>query len=125
MAPSITDEFARYLAERSLNTSDLLSRLNSSGDRGGDKTLRDLWEMTDLSANDFADEVARFYRLPRRAPPPLPARPPPAPPPAGRSPPPFLRETLFSPYGPPDGGNRIAIADPNDMAAARAAEIVL
>jgi general secretion pathway protein E len=98
-----------------------LSRLNSSGDRGGDKTLRDLWEMTDLSANDFADEVARFYRLPRVTLPQLLA----APSLAGRFSRRFLRETLVFPYEATEGGNRIAIADPNDMAAARAAEIVL
>jgi len=98
-----------------------LSRLNSSGDRGGDKTLRDLWEMTDLSANDFADEVARFYRLPRVTLPQLLA----VPSLAGRFSRRFLRETLVFPYEATDGGNRIAIADPNDMAAARAAEIVL
>src|SRR5450432_154224 len=28
-------------------------------------TLRQIWESTDLSASDFADEVAAFYGLPR------------------------------------------------------------
>ena len=40
----------------------LLAKLNSAGRRSGEKTLRDLWEVSDLSANDFADEVAAFYR---------------------------------------------------------------
>jgi general secretion pathway protein E len=121
MALSITDEFAKYLAGRSLNTSDLLSRVNSSGDRGADKTLRDLWEMTDLSANDFADEVARFYRLPRVTLPQLLA----APSLAARFSRRFLRETLVFPFEAAEGGNLLAVADPNDVAAARAAEIVL
>ena len=31
----------------------------------GDRSLRDLWKATELSAGSFADEVAAFYRLPR------------------------------------------------------------
>jgi general secretion pathway protein E len=94
--------------------------LNSASDRGGEKTLRDLWEMTDLSANDFADEVARFHRLPRMTLPQLLA----APSLASKFSRRFLRETLVFPFD-AEGAPRIAVADPNDVAAVRAAEIVL
>ena len=120
MAATIVDEFVKYLSARSLNTSDLLSRLNS-GSRGGDKTLRDLWAMSDLSANDFADEVARFYQLPRVTLPQLLA----ARPLVQRFSRRFVRETQVFPYEGPEGASRLAVADPNDAAAARAAEIVL
>jgi len=65
MTANIIDEFAEYLSGRHFNAGSLLSKLNAAPRRGGDKTLRDLWEVSDLSANDFATEVATFYALPR------------------------------------------------------------
>jgi general secretion pathway protein E len=80
-----------------------------------------LWEITDLSAGEFADEAARFYGYPRvrlhdmiaaasltacfssR----------------------FLRETLVFPFSVQGGDIALAVADPTDLAAKRAAEIVL
>ncbi len=80
-----------------------------------------LWEATDLSAGEFADEAARFFDLGRvtlqemlsatslvasfsqR----------------------FLRETVVYPYQLADGSAVLAMADPSDFAAKRAAEIVL
>jgi general secretion pathway protein E len=80
-----------------------------------------LWELTDLSPNDFADEAARFAGLERvtlqellsasalnetfsqR----------------------FLREMMVFPYQAADGSAALAVADPTDRAAQRAAEIVL
>jgi general secretion pathway protein E len=80
-----------------------------------------IWEATDLSSSEFADEAARFYDYDRvtleemlsatslvasfsqR----------------------FLRETLVFPYQAGDRGIVLAIADPTDLAARRAAEIVL
>ena len=73
-----------------------------------------------MSANDFADEVARFYRLPRVTLPQLIS----ASPLVARFSRRFLRETMVFPYG-ADGDFRLAVADPNDAATARAAEIVL
>ena len=67
MTGSIVDEFVNYLSSRHFNAAGLLAKLNSTPRRNGDKTLRDLWEASDLSANDFATEVAAFYRLPRVA----------------------------------------------------------
>jgi len=80
-----------------------------------------IWEATDLSAGEFADQAARFYGYERvtledmlsatslvasfsqR----------------------FLRETLVFPYQAADHAIVLAIADPTDLAARRAAEIVL
>src|SRR6202007_2551433 len=84
-------------------------------------SLRKLWESTDLSANDFADEVAHFYGLARGRLPDV----------IGVSPVTsafsrrFLRETTVFPYQTSDRRLRLALADPSDAAAIRAAEIVL
>jgi general secretion pathway protein E len=111
----------KYLSERHFNAAGLLSKLNSSARRPGEKTLRDLWEASDLSANDFAEEVASFYRLSRVNLPQMIA----APTLAAKFSRRFLRETLVFPYQAPDGSCRLVLADPNDVAAVRAAEIVL
>jgi general secretion pathway protein E len=111
----------KYLSGRHFNAAGLLSKLDATPRRSGEKTLRDLWEASDLSANDFAEEVAGFYRLPRIGLPQLIA----APTLAGKFSRRFLRETLVFPYAAADGTCRLAVADPNDVAAVRAAEIVL
>ena len=86
--------------------------------RGG---LRKIWELSELPAGEFADEVAEFYRMPRVSLPQLMAA-------SGfvakfsRS---FLREMSAFPYQAADGGVRLALADPTDTASIRAAEIVL
>jgi general secretion pathway protein E len=121
MTANIVDEFVNYLGARHFNAASLLSKLNSVSRRNGERTLKDLWEASDLSANDFADEVAQFYRLPRVALPQLFA----APSLAARFSRRFLRETLVFPYSAEDGRPRLVLADPTDAAAVRAAEIVL
>jgi general secretion pathway protein E len=121
MTTSIVDEFVNYLTSRHFNAASLLAKLNSTPRRNGDKTLRDLWEASDLSANDFASEVAAFFRLPRVTLPQLIA----ATPLTAKFSRRFLRETLVFPYQHADGRPRLVLADPNDVAAARAAEIVL
>src|SRR5262249_18412338 len=97
--------------------------LNSGSalEQNGDLSLRKLWELTDLSANDFADEVAYFYGLPRIALPQLVAAAPVTAPFSPR----FLRETTVFPYQTPDRQTKLALADRSDAAAIRAAEIVL
>src|SRR2546423_6134589 len=121
MTTNVVDEFVKYLGERHFNAASLLSKLNAAPRRNGEKTLRDLWEASDLSANDFAEEVARFYRLPRIGLPQLVA----APTLAAKFSRRFLRETLVFPYSTADGSGRLVLADPTDVAAVRAAEIVL
>jgi len=121
MTTNIIDEFVEYLSSRHFNAGNLLSKLSASGRRNGEKTLRDLWEVSDLSANDFATEVASFYALPRTTLPQLIA----ATALTAKFSRRFLRETLVFPYQHADGKPRLVVADPNDVAAARAAEIVL
>jgi general secretion pathway protein E len=79
-----------------------------------------IWEATDLSASEFADEAARFYGYERVT---LEDMLSGAPLVASFSQR-FLRETLVFPYQ-ADRGVVLAIADPTDLAARRAAEIVL
>jgi general secretion pathway protein E len=121
MTANIIDQFVEYLSSRHFNAGSLLLKLNAAPRRSGEKTLRDLWEVSDLSANDFANEVAGFYARPRLTLPQLIA----AAPLAAKFSRRFLRETLVFPYQHADGRPRLVVADPNDVAAARAAEIVL
>src|SRR5436190_4862444 len=121
MTTNVVDEFVKYLGERHFNAASLLSKLNAAPRRNGEKTLRDLWEASDISANDFAEDVAQFYRVPRVGLPQLIA----APTLAAKFSRRFLRETLVFPYQGADGSCRLVLADPTDVAAVRAAEIVL
>ena len=92
-----------------------------NGQRGGQPaTNGKLWELTELSPNDFADEVARFYRLARISLQEMLQ----ASSLAASFSPRFLRETLVFPFRSQDGV-ALAMADPADLAALRAAEIVL
>ncbi len=112
--------FAKHLADRKLIAATTGVRVNGAAP-GGDRSLRALWELTELSANDFADEVARFHRLSRvtlrdlLAAESLDTR-------FSRR---FLRDTLIFPFAGADGKARLAIADPTDDASLRAVEIVL
>jgi general secretion pathway protein E len=113
-------EFAEYL----LGKNSVASGNAESADvasRQGQGALRKLWELTDLSASDFADEVARFYRLPRVSLPELLSASALVKQFSSR----FLREMSVFPYRGEDGGFRVAVADPSDSACVRAAEIVL
>jgi general secretion pathway protein E len=86
-----------------------------------DQSIRSIWESCDLSASEFADEVAAYYQRPRMGLPELLAssslverftrR--------------FLRETMIFPYDVGGGRFGLAVADPTDVAAQRGAEIVL
>jgi general secretion pathway protein E len=100
------------------------SQANNQGNsqRGGSSTTNGkLWEATELSPNDFADEVARFYKLARVTLQDMMH----APSLAASFSPRFLRETLVFPFRTPDDGVALAMADAADVAARRAAEIVL
>src|SRR5262245_37252410 len=111
-------DFAEHLTNKYSIAGELLSRLNSSDARGKDRKLRELLDVSELSANDFADEVALFYGLPRVGLPELVA----ARTVADRFSRRFLRETLVFPYDAGDGDYRLAVADPTDAAVIRAAE---
>ncbi len=115
-------EFASYLARKYSISGDLLSRLDPAKRAAGQRKLRDLWELTDLSANDFADEVSRFFKVPRVSLPQLLAASPLCVRFSGR----FLREMAVYPcQTEKSGAYKLAVADPSDVAAVRAAEIVL
>jgi general secretion pathway protein E len=115
-------EFMGYLARKHSITGDLLSKFASAGRPGKERKLRDLWELTDLPANDFADEVAHFYKLPRLDLPQLLAASSLAKPFSHR----FLREmTVFPCRLKEGGGSTLIVADPSDAATIRAAELTL
>lgn len=97
------------------------SRFNIIEARRTGKPLHKLWQATEMSAHDFADEVARFFALPRISLADLMA----APSLADKFSQRFLRESSIFPHSAADGSVRLAVADPTDDAAVRAAEIVL
>jgi general secretion pathway protein E len=124
MPAEVAHEFANYLRSKNhlAETSALPGgAANGSAPSPGDRTLHKLWGLTDLSANDFADEVADFFRVPRVTLRDLLA----AEPLAGRFSQRFLREMLVFPFQSADGEPTLAVADPSDHAAAQAAAIVL
>jgi general secretion pathway protein E len=84
------------------------------------KALRELWESTDLPAAEFADEVARFFKLQRIGLLELLATEAQVEGFSRR----FLRESMVFPFRSAGGTVKLAVADPMDTAAIRAAEIV-
>ncbi|WP_213738715.1 GspE/PulE family protein [Bradyrhizobium sp. dw_411] len=80
-----------------------------------------LWELTNLSPGEFADEAARFYGLERVTLQDMIS----ASSLAGSFSQRFLREMVVFPYRSADGSATLAVADPTDGAAQRAAQIVL
>src|ERR1700741_4908465 len=121
MSTNIIADFARHLSSKNYIISELNLNFARESESNSELSLRKLWELTDLSANDFADEVARLYGLARVGLPELIAASPLTAAFSRR----FLRETTVFPYQTPDKGFRLALADPSDAAAIRAAEIVL
>src|SRR5215470_4803810 len=124
MPADVAHEFANHLRRKKHLAED--SALPNGGANGttqapGDRTLYRLWGLTDLSANDFADEVAGFFQAPRITLRDLMA----AEPLAHRFSQRFLREMLVFPFQSADGQPTLAVADPSDHAAAQAAGIVL
>lgn len=111
-------EFAGYLASRNLITGAVTPELDV---RDGQNALRKIWESSELTPGDFADEVARFYQLTRVALPQLLS----ANALVSRFSRPFLREMVVFPYQTTDGRYRMAVGDPSDHACLRAAEITL
>ncbi len=111
------ETFARHLVEKRYLNDDALPReLGQGHDR-----VKRLWEQTDLSASDFADEIAAFYQLPRVQLPQLLSAPALVQNFSQR----FLREMDAFPYRDEGGAFRLAVGDPSDTASVRAAEIVL
>jgi general secretion pathway protein E len=114
--------FASHLLRKHALTGDLMSKIDTSDKTPQPVKLRDLWELTELSAGEFADEVAQFYQLRRQDLPRLLS----ANSLASKFSPRFLREMSMFPCKSNDGsGNKLVVADPTDAAAVRAAEIIL
>ncbi|HEX3340828.1 MAG TPA: GspE/PulE family protein [Pseudolabrys sp.] len=120
MAFDPTSEFANYLRGKNHLAGEANS-LSLQTHARDERTFRKLWETSELSANDFADKVAEFFRLPRVSLPDLLA----APALAKQFSPRFLREMSVFPYCSTDGAMMLAVVDPSDSAAVRAAAIVL
>jgi len=115
-------EFMACLARKNVVTGDVLSKFASADRPGQERKLRELWELTDLSADAFADEVAQFYKLPRLNLPQLLAASAQTGPFSHR----FLNEMAVFPCQLADGsGNTLVVADPSDAATIRAAEFTL
>ncbi|WP_249137520.1 GspE/PulE family protein [Bradyrhizobium canariense] len=96
------------------------SHVDKSANPAITRPLRELWEATDLSAAEFADEVSNHFGLPRLSLPQLLAATPRLDGFSRR----FLRESTIFPFSGSNDFFRLAVADPSDTAAVRAAEIV-
>jgi general secretion pathway protein E len=113
-------EFAAHFRQKTGLAAELDDRA-LSGPAGAEHGLRKLWEMSEMSAGEFADEVARFYGLPRVTYPDMIAAQPQVTLFSRR----FLREMAVFPYQSAAGEPVVAIADPSDSASIQAAAIVL
>ena len=120
MAFDVAHEFANHLRSKNLLAGEVALR-DGTPPAPDERTLHKLWELTDLSANDFADEVSQFFKVPRIALPDLLAAAPLVKQFSRR----FLREMMVFPFRAADGHVVLAVADPSDTAAVRAAAIVL
>jgi general secretion pathway protein E len=114
------EQFRVHLLERIPDAARAKLQSVSPAETAAGNGLRELWEKSDLPGGKFADEVAGFWRLPRLSLQELldvagaveqfSAR--------------FLRESSVFPFRVGDDGFGLAVSDPADGAAIRAAEIV-
>jgi general secretion pathway protein E len=113
-------QFIEHLRQSNhLAKTDSHDRAASNG--GANHIAGKLWDLTDLSASDFADHAARFHGLRRVGLPEMLATSPLVALFSQR----FLRDMFVFPYRSAEGEPIIVAADPSDMATRRAAEIVL
>lgn len=119
-SPNAHEFAARFNQKAGLKAdADKLGRLNGSGSTEGG--LRKLWEMSELSASEFADEVALFFDLPRVTLQEMMAAESRVQQFSRR----FLREMAVFPCQPAGGSPVLVLADPTDRASIQAAAIVL
>jgi general secretion pathway protein E len=114
------EQFRLYLLDRIPDAARVKLRGVNATDAASGHGLRELWEKSDLPSGIFADEVAGFWRLPRLGLQDLMNA-------VGATEqfsPRFLRESSVFPFRAGDGGFGLAVSDPADGAAIRAAEIV-
>jgi general secretion pathway protein E len=120
-AGDLLESFRNHLSSGPFKLAHLSTKFDVTEARRNGKPLKKLGELAELSANDFADEVARFFGLRRVGLADLMA----ATSLADRFSHRFLRESTIFAYQTSDGRSRLVIGDPTDAAAVRAAEIVL
>jgi general secretion pathway protein E len=120
MATDLSSQFVEYL-RRSKHLTAVDGRDDATGQGGADFRQAKLWELADLSAGEFADEAARFHELERVTLQDMMSAEPLVASFSQR----FLRETVVFPYRSAEGRVVLAVADPTDQAAQRAAQIVL
>lgn len=120
LAEQLADEFKRRFSERHAIMSRVGEEATGKAITLGVSPLSELWAASELTASDFADEVADFWNLPRVSFPDLLACNATL---DGFSPR-FLRESRILPFLDADGRRQLALADPSDRAAIRAAELV-
>ena len=114
------DSFRQHLLEKYALPPRAQAHVDKSANPALMRPLRELWEATDLSAAEFADEVSDHFALPRLSLPQLLAATPRLDGFSRR----FLRESTIFPFSASNDLLRLAVADPSDTAAIRAAEIV-
>ncbi len=114
------ETFRQHLLEKYSLPAKARARVEKSASTAVMRPLRELWEATDLSAAEFADEVSDYFGAVRLGLPQLLAATPCLEGFSRR----FVRESTVFPFHGPNGTFRIAVADPSDTAAIRAAEIV-
>ena len=116
------DPFAATLLVKGHISRDKLSALEQAALGGGRVSVRQLWEASELSANEFADETALHFGLQRVSRAELAD----ALPLTDRFAQRYLRETQIYPFRDADRtGFLLATADPNDSDTLRAAELTL
>src|ERR1700688_516121 len=114
------ETFRQHLLEKYSLPPKARARVENPANSTLARPLRELWEATDLSAAEFADEVSDYWGVVRLSLPQLLASQPCLDGFSRR----FLRESTIFPIRAPNGNFRLAIGDPSDTAAIRAAEIV-
>jgi general secretion pathway protein E len=114
------ETFRQHLLEKYSLPPKARARVENPSNSTLARPLRELWEATDLSAAEFADEVSDYWGVVRLSLPQLLASTPCLDGFSRR----FLRESTIFPVRAPSGSYRLAVADPSDRAAIRAAEIV-
>ena len=120
MASDLSSQFVEYLRQSKRLTA-LDGAAEAAGRSGAEHRRAKLWELADLSPSEFADEAARFHGLERVALQEMIL----ATPLVASFSPRFLREMLVFPYRSSNDLATLAIADPTDVAAQRAVQIVL
>jgi general secretion pathway protein E len=114
-------EFCDHLQKQHLLIGTGSERFNAGEARRLGKPLQKLWQQTEMSASEYADEIASFFALPRVDLAQLMS----ATPRTAKFSQRFLRESCIFPCSEDAGQIRVVVADPTDTAAVRAAELVL